>query len=314
MADAPMADAAMWLALVVATLRAAAPLILAGLGELVAEKSGVLNLGVEGMMLIGAVVGFAGAVTSGSVAVGLLAAMLAGAAMAGAFAALTLGLQVNQVAAGLALTIFGVGFSALAGAPFQGQPLPGLATVIFPRLSEASPLVQQLLLIDPLVVLSLAGPVAVQLFLMRTRAGLLLRAVGESAEVAHAAGYKVRRIRLAATLFGGAMAGLGGAYLSLAYTPMWTENMVAGRGWIALALVVFSTWKPLWLVLGAWLFGFVTIAGFQAASWGIPLAPNLLATLPYLATIIVLVAISRDRMRLKLNAPADIGKPFHPTA
>jgi len=304
----------MWLALLVATLRAAAPLILAGLGELVAEKSGVLNLGVEGMMLIGAVVGFAATVTTGSVVLGLLAAMLAGAAMAGAFAALTIGLQANQVAAGLALTIFGVGFSALAGAPFQGHPIPGLATVIFPELSAASPLLQQILLIDPLVVMSLAGPVAVHLFLTRSRAGLLLRAVGESAEVAHAFGYRVRLIRLFATLFGGAMAGLGGAYLSLAYTPMWTENMVAGRGWIALALVVFSTWKPFWLVLGACMFGFVTIAGFQAAAWGIPLAPNLLATLPYIATIIVLVAISRDRMRLKLNAPAAIGKPFHPTA
>jgi simple sugar transport system permease protein len=306
------AELAMWLALLVATLRAAAPLILAGLGELVAERSGVLNLGVEGMMLIGAMVGFAATVASGSVVLGLLAAMLAGAAMAGAFTALTIGLQASQVAAGLALTIFGVGFSALAGAPFQGRPIPGLATVIFPGLSTASPLLQQVLLIDPLVVLSLAGPVAVHLFLTRSRAGLLLRAVGESGMVAHEFGYRVRLIRLLATLFGGAMAGLGGAYLSLAYTPMWTENMVAGRGWIALALVVFSTWKPLWLVLGAWLFGFVTIAGFQAAAWGIPLAPNLLATLPYLATIIVLVAISRDRMRLKLNAPADIGKPFHP--
>ena len=306
------ADVAMWLALLVATLRAAAPLILAGLGELVAERSGVLNLGVEGMMLVGAVAGFAAAVTSGSVVVGLLAAMLAGAAMAGAFAALTLGLQANQVAAGLSLTIFGVGFSALVGAPFQGRPMPGLATVIFPGLSAAPPLLQQVLLIDPLVLLALAGPVAAHLLLGRSRAGLVLRAVGENAAVAHALGYKVRLIRLAATLFGGAMAGLGGAYLSLAYTPMWTENMVAGRGWIAVALVVFATWKPLWLVAGACLFGCVTIAGFQAAAWGIPVAPNLLATLPYLATIIVLVAISRDRMRLKLNAPADLGRNFHP--
>jgi simple sugar transport system permease protein len=307
-----MPDAAMWLALFVATLRAAAPLILAGLGELVAEKSGVLNLGVEGMMLVGAVAGFAAAVTTGNPFLGLAAAMLAGAAMAGLFAFLTLGLLANQVAAGLALTIYGVGLSALFGAPFQGRPIPGLATMIFPDLSQAPPMVQQLLLIDPLVWLSLVAPLAVHIFLRRSRAGLVLRAVGESHEVAHAFGYGVRRIRLLAVLFGGAMAGLGGADLSLAYTPMWTENMVAGRGWIALALVVFSTWKPLWLVLGAWLFGFVTIAGFQAAAWGIPLAPNLLATLPYLATIIVLAVISRDRMRLKLNAPAAIGKPFHP--
>jgi simple sugar transport system permease protein len=168
------------------------------------------------------------------------------------------------------------------------------------------------LLIDPLVWLALVAPFAVGWFFDRSRAGLVVRAVGESHEVAHALGYKVLRIRAAACVFGGAMAGLGGAYLSLAYTPMWTETMVAGRGWIALALVVFSTWKPVMLALGAFLFGFVTIAGFQAEAWGIPIAPNLLATLPYLATILVLVLISRDTMRLKLNAPAALGKPFHP--
>lgn len=309
-----MVDGVMLIALLVATLRAAAPLILAGIGELVVERAGVLNLGVEGMMLVGAVVGFAATIGSGSPWLGLLAAMAAGAAMAGIFAALTLGLRANQVASGLALTIFGVGFSALFGAPYQSHPIPGLATVIFPDLAAAPPLVQQFLLLDPLVWLALAAPFAVQRFLMRSRAGLVVRAVGESAEVAHAFGYKVIRIRLAATLFGGAMAGLGGASLSLAYTPMWTENMVAGRGWIALALVVFSTWKPHFVTLGALLFGFVTIAGFQANAWGIPVAPNLLATLPYLATILVLVLISRDRLRLKLNAPAALGKPFHPSA
>jgi simple sugar transport system permease protein len=307
-----MPDGVMLLALLVATLRAAAPLVLAGTGELVAERSGVLNLGVEGMMLMGAVTGFAATVVTGTPWLGLLAAMAAGAAMAGVFAVLTLGLRANQVASGLALTIFGVGFSALFGAPYQSHPIPGLATVLFPDLSAAGPLVQQLLLIDPLVLLAVALPFLVQRFLARSRAGLVLRAVGESAEVAHAFGYKVLRIRLGATLFGGAMAGLGGAYLSLAYTPMWTENMVAGRGWIALALVVFSTWKPRALALGALLFGFVTIAGFQAEAWGIPVAPNLLATLPYLATVLVLVLISRDRVRLKLNAPAALGRPFHP--
>ncbi len=307
-----MIDTAMWLALLVAVLRAAAPLILAGLGELIAERAGVLNLGVEGMMLVGAVVGFAATVTTGSPLLGIFAAAAAGAAMAAAFAVLTLGLRANQVATGLALTIFGVGFSALVGVKFQGRPIPGLATVISPNLAGASPILQQFLLIDPLVWLALAAPFLVQAFLMRSRAGLVLRAVGESHAVAHALGTKVIRVRVLATLFGGAMAGLGGAYMSLAYTPMWTENMVAGRGWIALALVVFSTWKPYWLLLGAMLFGFVTIAGFQAAAWGLPVAPNLLATLPYAATIIVLVLISRDRVRLRLNAPADLGKPFHP--
>jgi simple sugar transport system permease protein len=307
-----MVDGVMILALLVATLRAAAPLILAGLGELVCERAGVLNLGVEGMMLVGAVGGFAAAVGSGSVVVGLLAAMAAGAAMAGLFAVLALGLRANQVASGLALTIFGIGLSALAGVPFQSHPVPGLAQVMFPHIASASPLVQQVLLLDPLVWLALLSPWLAGRFLARSRAGLVLRAVGESAEVAHAFGYPVVRIRLLAVLFGGAMAGLGGAYLSLSYTPMWTENMVAGRGWIALALVVFSAWTPWRLALGALLFGFVTIAGFQAEAWGIAVAPDLLATLPYLATILVLVLISRDRLRLRLNAPAALGKPFHP--
>jgi general nucleoside transport system permease protein len=302
----------MILALLVATLRAAAPLILAGLGELVCERAGVLNLGVEGMMLVGAVGGFAAAVGSGSITLGMLAAMAAGAAMAALFATLALGLRANQVASGLALTIFGVGLSALLGVPFQSHPIPGLAQAIFPHIAATPPLLQQLLLIDPLVCLALIAPWLVRRFLLRSRGGLVLRAVGESAEVAHAFGYKVIRIRLLAVLFGGAMAGLGGAYLSLSYTPMWTENMVAGRGWIALALVVFSAWNPWRLALGALLFGFVTIAGFQAEAWGIAVAPNLLATLPYLATILVLVLISRDRLRLRLSAPAALGKPFHP--
>ncbi|MCW3473586.1 ABC transporter permease [Limobrevibacterium gyesilva] len=309
-----MHDAAMLLAVLVATLRAATPLVLAGLGELVAERAGVLNLGLEGMMLVGAVTGFIAAVATGNLAWGLLAAMLAGAAMAAAFAFLTLGLRANQVATGLALTIFGVGFSALVGNSYQSQPIQGLATTLFPELSTAGPLLQQVLLIDPLVWLSLVAPVLVHRFLYRSRAGLILRAVGESHDVAHAFGYHVIRIRVLATLFGGAMSGLAGAYLSLAYTPMWTENMVAGRGWIALALVVFSTWKPGWLVVGAWLFGFVTIAGFQAEALGLSVSPQLLATLPYLSTIIVLVLISRDRVRLKLNAPAALGKPFNPAA
>ncbi len=297
--------------MLVATLRAATPLLLAGFGELVAERSGVLNLGVEGMMLVGASAGFLATAATGNPAAGLLAAMLAGAAMAAAFAALTLYLYTNQVATGLALTIFGVGLSALIGAPFQSIAITGLATRLWPGLSHAGPLVQQVLLVDPLVWLALLLPFAVSLFLYRSRLGLVLRAVGESAEVSHALGYPVRRVRLLAVLFGGAMAGLGGAYLSLAYTPMWSENMVAGRGWIALALVVFSTWKPLWLALGALLFGFVTIAQYQAEELGLHVNPQLLAMLPYLVTVLVLVLISRDRVRLKLSAPAALGKAFH---
>jgi simple sugar transport system permease protein len=301
-------------ALLVATSRAATPLIIAGLGELIAERSGVLNLGLEGMMLIGAAVGFMATASSGNPFLGMLAAMLAGAGASLIFGFLTLSLMANQVATGLALTIFGVGFSALAGTSYEGVPLPGLATWLIPSLSEQSPLLQQFLLLDPLVWFSLILPGLIWFFLYRARAGLILRAVGESHDVAYALGYSVIRIRYLSVMFGGAMSGLAGAYLSLAYTPMWTQNMVAGRGWIALALVVFSTWKPGWLTAGAWLFGFVTIAQFQAEGLGIEVSPNLLAMLPYLSTIVVLVLISRDTVRLKLNAPAALGKPFHATS
>jgi simple sugar transport system permease protein len=301
------------IALLVATLRAATPLLLAGFGELIAERSGVLNLGVEGMMLVGAAAGFIATAATGNPFLGLLVAALAGALMALLFGFLTLTLRANQVACGLALTIFGVGLSALIGLPYQGTPITGLATVIWPGLDAATPLVQQLMLLDPVVWVALLLPVLVSIFLYRTRRGLVLRAVGESHDVAHALGYSVLRVRYAAVLFGGAMAGLGGAYLSLVYTPMWTENMVAGRGWIALALVVFSAWKPAWLAAGAVLFGFVTIAQFHAEAFGLDVSPNLLATLPYLATVVVLVLISRDATRLKLNAPAALGKPFSAT-
>ena len=309
-----MADLVLILSILVATMRAATPLLFAGLGELVAERSGVLNLGVEGMMLVGAAVGFAAHAVTGSFVLGLLAAILAGAAMAALFALLTLRLLANQVATGLALTIFGVGLSALIGLPWAGVPATGLPAALWPGLAHDSPVLQQvLLLLDPLVWLAFAAVVAVDWFLRRSRTGLALRAVGESAEVAHALGTKVLRIRFLAVLFGGAMAGLAGADLSLAYTPMWVENMTAGRGWIALALVVFSTWKPWWLTAGALLFGFVTIAQFQAEAFGVSFSPDLLATLPYLATIVVLVLISRDATRLRLAAPAALGKPFRPS-
>lgn len=308
-----MADGVLILSVLVATLRSATPLLLAGLGELVAERSGVLNLGVEGMMLMGAAAGFAARALTGSTVLGLAAAILAGLVMAALFALLTLRLLANQVATGLALTIFGIGLSALMGLPWAGVPAPGLAATIWPGLPRAAPALQQLLLLDPLVWVAFLGVFAVDRFLRRSRAGLALRAVGESAEVAHALGTNVLRIRLFAVLFGGAMAGLAGADLSLAYTPMWAENMTAGRGWIALALVVFSTWKPWRLAAGALLFGFVTIAQFEAEAFGISISSDLLATLPYLATIVVLVLISRDATRLRLAAPAALGKPFRPT-
>ena len=297
-------------AILVSMVLSATPLLLAATGELVTEKSGVLNLGVEGMMLVGAVTGFAMTTTSDSQILGVIAAALAGAAMAGLFAGMTLFLLANQVATGLALTIFGIGLSALIGKPFIGRPLPALPRLSIPGISDL-PVVGPLLFgQDALVYLSVALAVAALLFLTRTRAGLILRSVGENHDAAHALGYPVRRIRLLAVLFGGAMSGLGGAYLSLAYTPLWSEGMTAGRGWIALALVVFSTWKPMRLLLGAYLFGFFNIAQLHAQGLGVKVPPEFLSMLPYLATIFVLVLISRDAKRIRLNAPAALGKVF----
>ena len=293
-------------------ITASTPLLLAATGELVTEKSGVLNLGVEGMMLVGAVAAFAVASTTGSGLLGIGAGLLAGMAMALVFAVLTLSLMANQVASGLALTIFGVGLSALAGVGFVGfalEPLPALA---IPGLSTLPVIGPILFGQDLLVYLSFAILGAVAWMLARSRAGLVLRAVGESHDSAHALGYPVIRIRYAATLFGGAMSGLGGAYLSLSYTPMWIENMTAGRGWIALALVVFATWRPSRLLAGAYLFGAVTILQLHAQGAGIEVPSQFMSMLPYLATILVLVLISRDRTKIRLNAPACLGKVFRP--
>ncbi|MCY4590881.1 MAG: ABC transporter permease [Alphaproteobacteria bacterium] len=298
--------------MVLTIVAAATPLLLAATGELVTEKSGVLNLGVEGMMLVGAVTAFAAAVSSGSPVAGFAAGAGAGAAMAAIFAALTLGLQANQVATGLALTIFGVSLSAMFGAPFVGQALSPIPRLEVPVLGEV-PLVGPVLFgHDAMVYLSLLILAGVALFLYRTRAGLVIQAVGEAPDAAHALGYRVLRIRTCACLFGGAMAGLAGSYLCLAYTPMWAENMTAGRGWIALALVVFATWRPGRLLLGAYLFGAVTILQLYAQGRGVEVASQFMSMLPYLATILVLVLISRDRTRMLLNAPRSIGTAFLP--
>jgi general nucleoside transport system permease protein len=297
-----------------AVMTAATPLLLAALGELVTEKAGVLNLGVEGMMLVGAVSGFAATMTTGSAVIGVTAAAVAGAGMALLFAVLTLGLLANQVATGLALTLFGIGLSALLGQSFVGMPLERLPRLYIPGLTDL-PVVGPLLFgHDALIYLSLAMVAAVYWFLNRTRAGLVLRAVGENHDAAHAIGYHVLRIRLLATLFGGAMCGIGGAYLSLVYTPMWAEDMVSGRGWIALALVVFATWRPERVLVGAYLFGGVTIAQLHIQGAGFAVPSQILSMLPYLATVLVLVLISRDQVRIRLNAPACIGKTFHPAA
>ena len=298
--------------ILVATLAAGTPLVFAALGELVAEKSGVLNLGVEGMMLCGAIAGFAATVASGSATVGVLAGLAAGAGTALVFAVLTLTLQANQVAAGLALSIFGVGLSAFAGKPFESVALPAPQSFAIPMLSDIPVLGPVLFAQQPLVYLSWVLFGLVSWFLYRTRPGLVLRAVGESPTSANAIGYPVIAIRYLATLFGGAMAGVGGAYLSVIYTPMWVENMTAGRGWIALALVVFATWRPGRVLIGAYLFGGVTIAQFFAQGAGAAIASQLLSSLPYLATIVVLVLISRNPNVIRLNAPVSLGKSYHP--
>jgi general nucleoside transport system permease protein len=297
----------------ITVIGAATPLLFAALGELVVERAGVLNLGVEGMMLAGAVTAFAVTVTTGSATLGIITAAIAGSVLALAFGVLTLSLTSNQVATGLALTIFGIGLSALVGSGFVGVPVERLPRLTMAGLSDL-PIVGPLLFShDVLVYLSIAATVAVAWFLKRSHGGMVLRAVGESDVSAHSIGYDVIRVRYMSVLFGGVMAGLGGAYLSLAYTPMWAEEMTAGRGWIALALVVFSSWRPLRLLLGAYLFGGVTILQLYAqgaGGFGVP--AQVMSMLPYLATILVLVIISAGPWKGRLNAPACLGKPFRP--
>jgi len=298
--------------ILVAAVAAGTPMVFAALGELVTEKSGVLNLGVEGMMLMGAVTGFAVASQTGNPWLGAVAGMAAGAAMALIFAVLTLNLMANQVASGLALTLFGIGLSA-----FLGKPYESVSLVVAPP--PAIPLLSQIPVVGPLlfsyhllVYVSWALFAAIAWFLYKTRAGLVLRSIGESPESAHAIGYPVIRIRYLATLFGGAMAGLGGAYLSEFYAPLWVEGMTAGRGWIALALVVFATWRPARVMIGAYLFGGVTIAQFFAQGAGVSIPSQFLSSLPYLATIIVLVFISRNLATIRLNAPVSLAKSYRP--
>jgi ABC-type uncharacterized transport system permease subunit len=278
-------------------LTAATPLLFVAIGELVVERSGVLNLGVEGMMIMGAVMGFGAALWTGSPWLGVLAAIAAGMVMSLLFAFLTLTLVSNQVATGLALTLLGLGLSGQIGEAFVGQPgvkLPDIAGI------------------DPLIPFAVVLTAAVSYVLFRTRAGLIIRAVGDSHQSAHALGYNVIAVRYLCVLFGGACAGLGGGYLSLVYTPQWIENMTSGRGWIALALVVFASWLPWRTLLGAYLFGTISILAFlvQTKAWGIP--SQFLSSLPYLVTIVVLVIISGNRTMMRKNTPASLGQPFVP--
>lgn len=300
-------------AILAGTVAAATPLIFAGLGELVSQRAGVINLGVEGMMLVGAIVGFAFASQYDfSVFTALIVGGFAGMLMSLIFAFFTLSLNTNQSACGLALTIFGIGISAFIGQNYVSLALPGLSNFNLPFLSDIPVLGPILFQQNYVVYLSILAFVAVWWVLTKTRLGLLLKAVGESPESAHAMGYNVLGIRYCAVLFGGMMAGVGGAFLSTVYTPMWIENMVGGRGWIAIALVVFAVWKPSRLMLGAYLFGGVTILQFHAQALGLRVPNELLAALPYVATIVVLVIISRDKKLLKMNLPASLGKTFVP--
>jgi general nucleoside transport system permease protein len=299
-------------AIILAVLAASTPLLLAAAGELVVERAGVLNLGVEGMMIMGAACGFAGAWFTGSTAIGALCGIAAGVAMAAIFAMLTLALAVNQVATGLALTILGIGLSGLIGAGFVGERITTAAHLYIPVLTDLPLLGRILFGQDGFVYLSLALVAAIWWFLYATRAGLVLRAVGENHTSAHALGYPVLRIRTGAVLFGGACAGLGGAYLPLAYTPFFIPGMTAGRGWIALALVVFASWLPGRLIVGAYLFGAVTILQLHAQGAGFGIPSQLMSSLPYLATIIVLVMISRARATAGSAAPQSLGLVFVP--
>lgn len=298
-------------AIILAVLAASTPLLIAATGEFVTERSGVLNLGVEGMMIIGAASGFAGAWLTGSIFIGALFGIVAGTLMSLVFALMALGLAVNQVATGLALTILGVGLSGLIGAGFVGERITPAMHLNIPGLTDI-PLIGRVLFGEgAFVYFSLALVVGVWWFLYRTRPGLILRACGDNHVSAHALGYPVLRIRTIAVMFGGACAGLAGAYLPLAYTPFFIPGMTAGRGWIALALVVFSSWRPGRLVVGAYLFGAVTILQLHAQGWGVGIPSQLMSALPYLATVIVLVLLSRARPGGS-TAPAALGNVFVP--
>jgi simple sugar transport system permease protein len=292
-------------------ITASTPLLIAAIGELVAERSGVLNLGIEGMMSMGAACSFAAAVTFDSTPVGILAGIVAGVLMAALFALAVLGLAANQVGSGLALTIFGLGLSGLVGAPFVGSNRAPIGHVVIPFLSDIPVIGHLLFAQDFFVYASLLITICVAFYLSRTRSGLTLRAVGENHESANGLGLPVLRIRLLALLFGGACSGFAGAYLSLVYTRFWSPGMTAGRGWIALALVVFATWRPKWLIAGAYIFGAATVLQLHAQAAQIGLPPQILSGVPYMATILALLLLSIRHGRA-VGAPGSLGTPFVP--
>jgi len=287
-------------------------LAIAGIGLLINERAGILNLGAEGLMLVAAIAGFATAVHTGNDWLAFCAGAVAGALMAAAFGVLVIWLNTNQVASGLALSLFGAGFSAFVGVGYVQGKLGDRPQFSVPFLADIPFIGPAFFRQHPMVYLAIALVVGVSWFLYRSRPGLVLRAVGESPESAHALGYPVRRIRMAAVMAGGALCGVAGAYLSVVYTPLWVEGMVAGKGWIALALTTFATWRPARVLLGAYLFGGVTMLQFHLQGEGVEIPSQFLSMLPYLATIVVLVLISRNGAWIKANMPASLGKPFFP--
>ena len=298
--------------LIAATLNAGTVLAIASLGLLINEKAGIVNLGAEGMMLCAAIAGFAMVVHTGSDFMGFAAGMGAGALMAAVFGVLVIWLNTNQYATGLALSLFGAGFSAFAGISYVQAKIPERPSFAVPFLSDIPLVGPALFRQHPLVYLTVVFALALIWFLYRTRSGLILRSVGESPESAHALGYPVRWIRLGAVVLGGALCGLAGAYLSIVYTPLWVEGMVSGKGWIALALTTFATWRPARVLLGAYLFGGVTMLQFHLQGAGVEVPSQFLSMLPYVATIVVLALISRNPRWIRINMPAAIGKPFYP--
>jgi general nucleoside transport system permease protein len=298
--------------LIAATLNAGTVLAIAGLGLLINERAGIVNLGAEGLMLVAAVAGFAAAVHSGNDWVGFAAGAAAGALLAAVFGLLVIWLNTNQYATGLALSLFGVGFSAFVGIGYTQQRLSERPQFSIPGLADLPFVGPAFFKQHPMVYLAIVLTLALAWFLYRSRAGLVLRAVGESPESAHALGYPVRKIRLLAVVVGGALCGVAGAYISVVYTPLWVEGMVAGKGWIALALTTFATWRPARVLLGAYLFGGVTMLQFHLQGQGVDVPSQFLSMLPYLATIVVLVLISRNATWIRVNMPASLGKPFFP--
>jgi len=301
-----------WALLIAATLNAGTVLAIAALGLLINEKAGVVNLGAEGTMLCAAIAGFATVVHTGNDWIGFAAGMGAGALLAAIFGGLVIWLGTNQYATGLALSLFGVGFSAFAGIAYVQEKLPERPQFAVPGLADLPFVGPAFFQQHPMVYAAIALCIGLIWFLDRTRTGLVLRAVGESPESAHALGYPVRRIRLAAVVTGGALCGLAGAYLSVVYTPLWVEGMVAGKGWIALALTTFATWRPARVLLGAYLFGGVTMLQFHLQGAGVEVPSEALSALPYVATIVVLALISRNPTWIRVNMPASLGRSFHP--